>query len=107
MAGRLPAIVIDNGTGFDIIWHIIVLFNANDLSFDKRYTKLGYAGNREPQFIIPSAIAIKETSKVGDQASRRLARGIDDLDFYIGDEALDATGYSVKVCIAFTISQFK
>jgi len=45
------------------------------------------------------AIAIKETSKVGDQASRRLARGIDDLDFYIGDEALEATGYSVKVLI--------
>lgn len=75
MAFQLPAIVIDNGTG---------------------YTKLGYAGNREPQFIIPSTISIKETSKVGDQASRRLTRGIDDLDFYIGDEALDAPGYSVK-----------
>lgn len=75
MAFHLPAIVIDNGTG---------------------YTKLGYAGNREPQFIIPSTIAIKENMKVGDQASRRLTRGIDDLDFYIGDEALDATGYSVK-----------
>lgn len=61
------------------------------------YTKMGYSGNREPNFIIPSAIAIKETSKLGDQASRRLARGVDDLDFYIGDEALDATGYSVKV----------
>ena len=58
---------------------------------------MGYAGNRDPQFIIPSSIAIKETSKVGDQANRRLARGVDDLDFFIGDEALDATGYSVKV----------
>ena len=75
MAGRLPAIVIDNGTG---------------------YTKLGFAGNREPQFIIPSAIAIRETAKVGDQAIRRLGRGIDDLDFFIGDEAIDCTGYSVK-----------
>lgn len=75
MAFQLPAIVIDNGTG---------------------YTKLGYAGNREPQFIIPSTIAIKENMKVGDQASRRLTRGIDDLDFYIGDEAVDATGYSIK-----------
>lgn len=75
MASQLPAIVIDNGTG---------------------YTKLGYAGNREPQFIIPSTIAIKENMKVGDQASRRLTRGIEDLDFYIGDEALDATGYSIK-----------
>jgi actin-related protein 3 len=72
---HLPAIVIDNGTG---------------------YSKLGYAGNGEPQFIIPSTIAIKENMKVGDQASRRLTRGIEDLDFFIGDEALDATGYSVK-----------
>jgi actin-related protein 3 len=46
---------------------------------------------------LPPAIAIRETAKVGDQASRRMARGIDDLDFFIGDEALDATGYSVKV----------
>lgn len=75
MAYQLPAIVIDNGTG---------------------YSKLGYAGNREPQFIIPSTIAIKENMKVGDQASRRLTRGIDDLDFFIGDEAVDAPGYSVK-----------
>jgi len=72
---RMPAIVIDNGTG---------------------YTKLGYADNKEPQFIIPSAISIKESQRVGDQASRRLARGIDDLDFYIGDECLDSNGYSIK-----------
>lgn len=75
MANHLPAIVIDNGTG---------------------YTKLGYAGNTGPQYIIPSSIAIKETSKVGDQASRRLARGIDDLDFFIGDECIDLNGYSIK-----------
>jgi actin-related protein 3 len=50
-----------------------------------------------------SAIAIRETAKVGDQASRRMARGIDDLDFFIGDEALDATGYSVKVSPSVSI----
>uniref|UniRef100_T1IN37 Actin-like protein 3 n=1 Tax=Strigamia maritima TaxID=126957 RepID=T1IN37_STRMM len=75
MTGRLPACVIDNGTG---------------------YTKLGFAGNKEPQFIIPSAIAIKESAKIGEQAARRLTKGVEDLDFYIGDEALDATGYAVK-----------
>lgn len=75
MAGRLPACVIDCGTG---------------------YTKMGYAGNTEPQFILPSAIAIKETSKVGDQAQRRLTRGVEDLDFFIGDEALEQPSYSVK-----------
>lgn len=75
MTGRLPACVIDVGTG---------------------YTKMGYAGNKEPQFIIPSAIAVKETAKVGDDATRRLARGVEDLDFFIGDEAMDAKGYAVK-----------
>ena len=40
---------------------------------------------------------MKETAKVGDNASRRLARGVEDLDFFIGDEAMDATGYAVKV----------
>lgn len=58
---------------------------------------MGYAGNSEPQFILPSAIAIKETAGVGDKASRRLGSGVEDLNFYIGDEALSAVGYSVKV----------
>lgn len=68
-----------------------------------RYTKLGFAPNKEPQMIIPSAIAIKESAKVGDQTVRRLTKGVEDLDFYIGDEAFDAKGYSVKVP-AFLIS---
>jgi len=62
---------------------------------------MGFAGNTEPQFIIPSCIAIKETPKVGDQAARRLGKGIEDLDFYIGDEALDVPSYSVKVLKCF------
>ena len=61
--------------------------------FHFRYSKLGYAGNKEPQFIIPSAIAVKESAKVGSN----LSRGVEDLDFFIGDEAMDATGYAVKV----------
>uniref|UniRef100_A0A672J0W5 Actin-related protein 3-like n=1 Tax=Salarias fasciatus TaxID=181472 RepID=A0A672J0W5_SALFA len=75
MAGRLPACVVDCGTG---------------------YTKLGYAGNTEPQFIVPSCIAIKESAKVGDQAQRRMMKGVDDLDFYIGDEAVDKPTYATK-----------
>lgn len=78
MAGRYPAIIIDNGTG---------------------YSKIGYAGNAEPQSIIPSCVAVKEYSKVGNQESRRLGSGLDDLNFYIGDEALDWDGkndYSVR-----------
>ena len=60
---------------------------------------MGYAGNTEPQYIIPSCIAIKESAKVGDQAIRRLGKGVEDLDFYIGDEALEAPTYAVKVTI--------
>ena len=53
MAGRLPAVVIDNGTG---------------------YTKLGYAGNTEPQHIIPSCIAVKESARVGAKVCRAETR---------------------------------
>ncbi|KAB5587221.1 hypothetical protein PHYPO_G00010600 [Pangasianodon hypophthalmus] len=75
MAVPLPPCVIDYGTG---------------------YTKIGYAGNTEPQFIMPSCIAIRETAGVGDQAQRRLVKGVDDLDFFIGDEALDKPNYATK-----------
>ncbi|KAF6777095.1 hypothetical protein AHF37_03383 [Paragonimus kellicotti] len=78
MNNRLPAIVIDNGTG---------------------YSKIGYAGNTEPQSIFPSCIAVKEYSKVGSREVRRLGTGLDDLNFYIGDEALGLDGkndFSVK-----------
>lgn len=60
---------------------------------------MGFAGNKEPQLTIPSAIAIKETVKVGDNNARRITKGVEDLDAYIGDEAFEATGYSVKVTI--------
>lgn len=62
-----------------------------------RYTKMGYAANKDPQFIIPSAIAIKEQARVGDQNARRVTKGVEDLDFFIGDEAFDSSGYAVKV----------
>lgn len=70
----LPACVIDNGTG---------------------YTKMGFAGNSEPQYIVPSAIAVKESAKVGGNVNVR-NRSIDDLDFFIGDEALQKPNYSTK-----------
>jgi actin-related protein 3 len=34
---------------------------------------------------------------VGDQAQRRMMKGVDDLDFFIGDEAIDKPTYSTKV----------
>mmetsp|Transcript_39287 Transcript_39287/g.99012 ORF Transcript_39287/g.99012 Transcript_39287/m.99012 type:complete len:429 (+) Transcript_39287:360-1646(+) len=70
-ASGLPAVVIDNGTG---------------------YTKMGYAGNCEPNFIIPSVIATMDADKAtlksgqGSAAATR-KKGVEDLDFFIGDEA--------------------
>jgi len=61
MADR-PAIVIDNGTG---------------------YTKMGYSGNVEPQYIVPTILASK--AEKGGQANSN--EGLEDLDFYIGNEA--------------------
>jgi len=64
MATSRPAVVIDNGTG---------------------YTKMGYAGNCEPQFIIPTLIA-NPPAEAGTQGIRN-SEGLADLDFFIGNEA--------------------
>ena len=61
MSDTKPAVVIDNGTG---------------------YTTMGFAGNCEPNWIVPTLIATKNADKKAGKA------GVDDLDFYIGDEAL-------------------
>ncbi|ORX89734.1 actin-related protein 3-like protein [Basidiobolus meristosporus CBS 931.73] len=63
---HLPAVVIDNGTG---------------------YTKMGFSGNTQPSYVIPTAIATRDnvSRKAGNIASKR---GIEDLDFFIGDEAI-------------------
>eukprot|EP00298_Acanthocystis_sp_HF-20_P014734 c20890_g3_i2.p1 GENE.c20890_g3_i2~~c20890_g3_i2.p1 ORF type:complete len:413 (+),score=131.01 c20890_g3_i2:89-1327(+) len=62
---HLPAVVIDNGTG---------------------YTKMGYAGNCEPSYIIPTCIALEDPKKQQQQLGK--AKTFEDLDFAIGDEAL-------------------
>ena len=68
----VPAVVIDNGTG---------------------YTKMGYAGNCEPQYIVPTVVASRAL-KGGQEAT---VDGVDDLDFYIGNEALaHATTHQVN-----------
>lgn len=57
-------VVIDNGTG---------------------YTKMGYAGNMEPSYLIPSCIA-KSVPKQGGINARNNFNN-PELDFYIGEEA--------------------
>lgn len=73
-----PTVVIDNGTG---------------------YTKMGYAGNAEPSYIIPSTIALGDQGAA--KSSFRNKQGVDDLDFYIGNEALaHASTHQVKYPIS-------
>nr|XP_033514326.1 actin-related protein 3 isoform X4 [Nicotiana tomentosiformis] len=70
-----PAVVIDNGTG---------------------YTKLGFAGNVEPSFIVPTVVAVNEsfvnqtraTTKSSNWLAQHSAGVMADLDFFIGEEAL-------------------
>lgn len=70
---------------------------------------MGYAGNCEPNYIIPSQIAVKEKkaaasgggAKFGGASSSGSNKGtiktIDDLDFFIGDEAIaNSKTYSMK-----------
>jgi actin-related protein 3 len=67
---------------------------------------MGYAGNCEPNYIIPSQIGVKEapgatgakaTASASPAGAKGPAKGIDDLDFFIGDEALAvAKTYAVR-----------
>ncbi|KAK3251798.1 Actin-related protein 3 [Cymbomonas tetramitiformis] len=72
-ATQRPAAVIDCGTGF---------------------TKMGYAGNVEPSYIIPTAIGVNDSVK---QGPGRKPGALSDLDFHIGNEAIkNASSYSVQ-----------
>ncbi|OAY65340.1 actin-related protein 3-like [Ananas comosus] len=69
-----PAVVIDNGTG---------------------YTKLGFSGNSEPSFVIPTVVAVNESflnqsdiCRNENWAAQYNAGIMADLDFFIGEEAL-------------------
>lgn len=69
------------------------------------YTKLGFAGNNSPSFIFPTVIATRQSSgsrfdKSGSGGNLSQKRGgTEDLDFYIGNEALNAgsgSGYGLN-----------
>lgn len=56
-------------------------------------TKLGFAGNDSPSYVFPTAIATSTgTTKTSTSANSFLSskRGLEDLDFFIGGEALSA-----------------
>lgn len=58
---------------------------------------VGGDGNLCAVLFFFKGIAIRESAKVVDQAQRRVLRGVDDLDFFIGDEAIDKPTYATKV----------
>lgn len=47
------------------------------------YTKMGYSGNAEPSFIVPTAIATAEDSGGVAKGGKE---GLSDLDFHFGNE---------------------
>lgn len=79
-------VVIDNGTG---------------------YTKMGFAGNEDPQFVIPTAIATKPSSSSSSKRSsisgtKQMKQsggfiGDDMFDFSIGNEAVNASSGSYQL----------
>ena len=45
---------------------------------------MGYAGNTDPSFIVPTAVATAD--EAGSSSSSGKMSGVSDLDFYVGDE---------------------
>ncbi|MCO5551035.1 hypothetical protein L7F22_004531 [Adiantum nelumboides] len=86
-----PAVVIDNGTG---------------------YTKMGFAGNVEPCFIVPTVVAVNESfvgqgrgQSKGSWAAQHSAGVMADLDFYIGEEAVSRSQASSTYTLSYPIRQ--
>ncbi|KOM30781.1 hypothetical protein LR48_Vigan01g033600 [Vigna angularis] len=84
-----PAVVIDNGSG---------------------YTKMGFAGNVEPCFIVPTVVAVNESflnqsrgSSKGNWVAQHNAGVMADLDFFIGDEALSKSRSSSTYSLSYPI----
>ncbi|KAL5963591.1 Actin-related protein 3, partial [Taenia solium] len=79
-------------------------FARADCSELSNYSKIGHAGNMQPQCIIPSYIAVKEYKRLGIREARRLGTGLDYLNFFIGDKAIaneGKNGFSLEVTIYF------
>ncbi|KAG8641690.1 actin-related protein 3 isoform X2 [Manihot esculenta] len=83
-----PSVVIDNGTG---------------------YTKMGFAGNVEPCFILPTVVAVNDsflnpsrTSKA-NWLAQHSAGVMADLDFFIGEEAFAKSRSSSTYSLSYPI----
>ncbi|RZR97317.1 hypothetical protein BHM03_00026471, partial [Ensete ventricosum] len=74
------------------------------------YTKMGYAGNVEPCFIIPTVVAVNESfsnqsrsSAKGNWLAQHNASVMADLDFLIGEEALMRSRFSTTYNLSYPI----
>lgn len=84
MATR-PAVIIDTGSGYFLLFYYIL-----------RYSKFGYSTNIHPDYIIPTTVAV-----LPDSSKTSFKNKLNDLDFYIGDEALSHNQtYSLNYPIA-------
>mmetsp|Transcript_83343 Transcript_83343/g.193659 ORF Transcript_83343/g.193659 Transcript_83343/m.193659 type:complete len:427 (+) Transcript_83343:72-1352(+) len=72
-----PPVIIDIGSGF---------------------TKLGYAGNTEPQYVLPTVVANSARKAGGVYVSQPQAAGFAEADYYIGDEAYQRKETHDLVC---------
>lgn len=80
------------------------------MCFCCRYTKMGFAGNVEPCFIVPSVVAINESflnqsrsSSKGNWIAQHNAGVMADLDFFIGDDALSKSRSSSTYNLTYPI----
>ncbi|KAH0464020.1 hypothetical protein IEQ34_006806 [Dendrobium chrysotoxum] len=90
-AASRPAVVIDNGTG---------------------YTKMGFSGNVEPCFIVPTVVAVNESFLNQSRSSNKAnwlaqysAGVMADLDFFIGEEALSRSRSSSTYSLSYPIHE--
>lgn len=110
-----PAIVMDNGTGYSKLGSAL-LRSRTCLPVLTLLSLCRFAGNSDPSFVFPTCIATRSApagsstsrapsvpSKPSGLGSGHLAskRGIEDLDFFIGDEAIAnnktyAVNYPIK-----------
>eukprot|EP00929_Paragymnodinium_shiwhaense_P071661 TRINITY_DN36412_c0_g1_i1.p1 TRINITY_DN36412_c0_g1~~TRINITY_DN36412_c0_g1_i1.p1 ORF type:complete len:423 (+),score=74.71 TRINITY_DN36412_c0_g1_i1:146-1414(+) len=66
------------------------------------YTKMGLAGNIEPQFIIPTCVA--NSTKSGGAVHTSQSQGNSDTNFYIGEEAY-ARKTSMNYALSYPVSK--
>lgn len=75
MSNQKKALVIDNGTGF---------------------TKMGFSGNLDPDFVFPTAIA-----EINKKTDISMSSKTEEFDFYIGDRALEIASTSTQHSVTY------